>query len=102
MYKLAVLSAAFVGSTIAAPALDVTVDARFGGKNCRNIKVPVTVDTFIKQFNYKATDEEIDTTNLFLASVRHGSDTSSIVANVWVTPIPIYEPFLFLSISTNI
>ncbi|KAJ2966558.1 hypothetical protein NQ176_g10094 [Zarea fungicola] len=95
MYKLAVLSAAFVGSTIAAPAIDVTVDARFGGKNCRDIKVPVTVDTFIKQFNYKATDEEIDTTNLFLASVRHGSDSSSIVANVRATPISFHTKLFF-------
>ncbi|KAJ2966904.1 hypothetical protein NQ176_g9925 [Zarea fungicola] len=85
MYKLAILSAAFLGA-VAAPAPQdssaVPADPPFNGKNCRDIKVPVTVDTTIKQFNFKASDQEVDMTNLWLSFIRHGSDfAAGLVSN---------------------
>ncbi|OAA74553.1 hypothetical protein LEL_08134 [Akanthomyces lecanii RCEF 1005] len=67
MYKLAVASAALFGAAAAA------ADAH-NGKNCRDITVPVTVDTTVKSFDYTPTDKEVDTTNFFLDFTRHGDD----------------------------
>ncbi|KAJ6781212.1 hypothetical protein PWT90_10723 [Aphanocladium album] len=66
MYKLAVASAALVGAVLA--------NAAHNGKNCHDIKVPVHVDTTIKQFDFTATDKDSDTTNFFLEFTRHDSD----------------------------
>ncbi|TQV94494.1 hydrolase, alpha/beta fold family protein [Cordyceps javanica] len=72
MYKLAIASAALAG-TAAAAAVSLAVDTH-NGKNCRDIQVPVTVNTTIKQFDYTPTGKEADTTNFFLDFTRHGDD----------------------------
>lgn len=66
MYKLAVASAALIGAAFA--------NEPHNGKNCHDIKVPVTVDTTLKQFDYTPTDKDADTTNFFLGFTRHDSD----------------------------
>lgn len=80
MYNLAIASAALFGAAAAG------ADAH-NGKNCHDIKVPVTVDTTVKSFDYTPTDKEIDTTNFFLDFTRHGDDfTTRIITSVCSSP----------------
>lgn len=85
MYRLAVASAALVAAVAAAAN-------NHNGKNCRDITVPVHVEAELKQFNYKPTDEEIDTTNFFLGFTRHNSTFMKELMTGVRSPSPPLSP----------